>query len=222
MRNPAVAVRVNPVPLPERRGAQPVGVVYPIGPAGGVVERLQRFPVRRLAARIVDRHHGRVRRTAGDSGRQRTTEPERDRFGRFVVRVCDSRDDEGPRAGGSRDGDAIRHPRIVLLGRPAAQSHRQGDCHRQGRTVGLIDQAHSHFDAPALSHHVARRGKSNPQRSVAGEPRGTEIGNRGQPCLNGGIRWHAYAGVRDNQRREFRQLHQVPWDLADQFVALQI
>ena len=46
----AVLVRLDPVPVPERRLAQPVGVVRPAVPAGGAVDRLKRCPVRLRAS----------------------------------------------------------------------------------------------------------------------------------------------------------------------------
>ena len=215
-----MVVRLDPEPLPERRAAQPLGAVPPLWPAERLIQRLQHLPVRhQYGPRIDDRHRGGVRRAGGDSGRQRTAEPDRDRLAVVVSTVLDRRDQESPRAGGSRDGDALRHPCIVLAGRPAARRHPQGDRRRQGRTVGLIDQAHRHFDALALPHHVARLGKSNPQRPVAGDFRGTEIGNRGQPCLELVTSWYAYVGVRDAKKLEFRQLHQLQWYLAVQSVA---
>ena len=126
--DPSAAIGLHPGPLRERRGAQPVGIVAPVRPARGEIERLQHLPVRhRLGPRIDDGHGGRVRCAGGNSGRQRSTEPKRDRLVMVHEGVLDRHDDEGCLNCRSCDGDALRHPRKVCGGGPIAGYGRQRD-----------------------------------------------------------------------------------------------
>ena len=214
-------VRLHPEPLPERCGAQPVGVVRPVRPAGGLVERLQHLPVRQLlASRIDDRHPGRVGRHNAHPRWQRSAESQHHRLGVVVMAVLDSHETECPRTGRSRDDDMLRHPRIVGCAPPAFGDNRQGEPGRAGRPVGLIDQAHRHRDAPTLSHLIGRRREAGPQGPVAGQSRGSEVVKCVQPCLEG--RRYADPGSKNIQPPETRQLNQVWENLPHEWVAREI
>ena len=211
--DPTVFIRIGPVPLRQRGVAQPVGIVFPLRPAGGMIERLQHLPVgHSLGPRVPDGHRGRLRIAGDEAGRQRPPEAEHHRLVGIEGGVPDSRDREGRLVLRSQDGDTLRHPRIVCGARPVARCGRQGNLHRRLRLQGLIDHAYPHRDVLALPYLVARLGEEDPPRPIAVKTRGKEQVQRFQPCPEGGILRHAHVGLLNVKHHEFRHLPQVPGD----------
>ena len=167
-RDPAVLIRGDPVPPRQRGVAEPVGIVFPLRPAGRMIERFQHFPVgHSLAPRILDGYRSRLRIAGDEAGRQRPPEAEHHRLVGVEGGVPDSRDHKGGLVPRRHDGDTPRHPRIVCGARPVVRCGRQENLHRPLRLQGLIDHAHRHRDALPLSHLVARLGEEDPPGPIA-------------------------------------------------------